>query len=112
MLDMVIISNRDEKMIVWCFMEELCDKYMFASENNHSTHFNIKDFCNMGIFRNYLVRREVQGTNGSSGAELVSEILRKYEAMKGFITIDGDILTLTQKGLAERLEAHRDWDGE
>lgn len=107
---MAIISTRDEKMLVWCFMEELCDKYFYASENNRSTHFNIKDFCNMDVFCNYLVRRGVQGVNGSSGAELVLETLRKYEAMKGFINVDGDILTLTEKGLAERLQPRRDWD--
>jgi hypothetical protein len=51
---MVTISNRDEKMIIWSFMEELCDKYFYASENNLTTDFNINEFCNMDIFSKYL----------------------------------------------------------
>ena len=48
---MVTISNRDKEMIIWNFMEELCDKYLYASENNLPPDFNIKDFCNMNIFQ-------------------------------------------------------------
>ena len=46
-------------------MEELCDKYFYASENNLTTDFNINEFCNMDIFSKYLLRTGVQGVNGS-----------------------------------------------
>jgi len=92
-------------------MEELCDEYFYASENNLTTSFNIKDFCNMNIFSKYLLRRGVKGVNGSSGGALVLDTLKKYAEMKGFIKIDGDIFRLTEKGIAERQQSHRDWDG-
>ena len=44
---MVTISNRDKNMIIWNFMEELCDKDQNASENNLPTDFKLKDFYNM-----------------------------------------------------------------
>ena len=108
---MVTISNRDEKMIIWSFMEELCDKYLYASENNLTTEFNIQVFRNMDIFRKYLLRRGVKGVKGSSGGALVLDTLKQYAETKGFIKIDGDILRLTEKGIAERQQSHRDWDG-
>ena len=73
---MVTISNRDKEMIIWNFMEELCDKYLCASENNLPADFNIKDFCNMNIFSKYLLRRGVSGVNGSSGDALVLVTLK------------------------------------
>ena len=44
---MVTISNRDKNMIIWNFMEELCDKDQNANENNLPTDFKLKDFYNM-----------------------------------------------------------------
>ena len=41
---MVTISNHDKNMIIWNFMEELCDKDQNASENNLPTDFKLKDF--------------------------------------------------------------------
>ena len=108
---MVTISNRDKEMIIWNFMEELCDKYLYASENNLPADFNIKDFRNMNIFSKYLLRRGVSGVNGSSGDALVLVTLKKYAESKGLITVEGDIIALTEKGMAERHKIHRDWDG-
>jgi hypothetical protein len=108
---MVTISNRDKEMIIWNFMEELCDKYLYASENNLPTDFNVKDFRNMNIFSKYLVRRGVSGVNGSSGDALVLVTLKKYAEIKGLITVEGDIIALTEKGISERHKIHRDWDG-
>lgn len=92
-------------------MEELCEKYLYANENNLTTAFNIKDFCNMDIFRKYLLRRGVSGVNGSSGDALVLVTLKKYAESKGLITVEGDTVALTEKGIAERHKIHRDWDG-
>lgn len=108
---MAIISNRDKKMITWSFMEELCDKHMYASENNLSIDFNLSDFFNFGIFTRYLLRKNVQGIDGSSGPSLVLNTLKDYAKRKGLIKVEGDILRLTQKGITERQKIHRDWDG-
>ena len=75
---MVTISNRDKEMIIWNFMEELCDKHLYASENNLPTDFNINDFCNMNIFSKYLLRRGLSGLIGSSGDALLLVTLKKY----------------------------------
>ena len=52
---MVTISNRDKNMIIWNFMEELCDKDQNASENNLPTDFKLKDFYNMDLLSKYLL---------------------------------------------------------
>ena len=53
---MVAISDRERKMIIWNFMEELCDKNQSAVDFNLPTDFNLKDFYNMKLFSKYLVR--------------------------------------------------------
>jgi hypothetical protein len=104
------ISNRDKKIIIWSFMEELCDKYLHASENNLPTYFNVKDFCNVGILARYLLRIDVTDLNGSSGGALILDTLSKYAERKGFIKVEGDILKLTENGIAERKKSRRGWD--
>jgi hypothetical protein len=108
---MVIISSRDKKMITWSFMEELCDKHMYASENNLSTDFNLGDFFNFGIFTRYLMRKNIRDIDGSSGPSLVLNTLKEYAKNKGLISLEGGILRLTHKGITERQKIHRDWDG-
>jgi hypothetical protein len=39
------------------------------------------------------------------------DTLKKYAELEGFIKIDGYIVQLTEKGIAERQKSHRDWDG-
>ncbi len=104
---MVTISNRDKKMIIWNFMEELCDKHQGASENNNATYFNFNDFYNIGLFNKYLSRIDV---NGSYSETVVLDTLRRYAEKKGFIKIEEDVVRLTEKGLDECQESTRDWD--
>lgn len=56
---MVAISDREKKMIIWNFMEELCDKNQSAVDFNLPTDFNLNDFYNMKLFSKYLVRIDV-----------------------------------------------------
>lgn len=51
------ISNRDAKIIIWNFMEELVNKNKSAPAvgNSHSG-FDMKDFKSMNVFINYLYR--------------------------------------------------------
>lgn len=106
---MVIISNRDKKMIIWNFMEELCDKNQNAIENNLLTHFNFKDFYYIGLFNKYLSRIGPK-TSSVEIVVLVLDTLRKYAENEGFINIEGDIVRLTEKGLDECQKSNRDWD--
>ena len=46
---MVVISNRDKKMIISNFMEELYDKYQNANKKDLPTDFNLRDFYNIGL---------------------------------------------------------------
>jgi hypothetical protein len=43
------VSNRDKKLIIWNFMEELWENNQNAVENKLDTHFKF-----MGIFENIL----------------------------------------------------------
>jgi hypothetical protein len=45
------VSNRDKKLIIWNFMEELWENNQNAVENKLDTHFKF-----MGIFENILCR--------------------------------------------------------
>ncbi len=83
------ISNRDTKLIIWNFMEELLNKNKSAPavENLHSG-FNIKDFQSMNVFIDYLYRIDV---GDSSDGATVLETLKKYAPEKGLIEIQGGL---------------------
>jgi hypothetical protein len=105
---MVTITDRDKKMIIWNFMEELCDKNQSAIDYNLPTNFNLKDFYNMKLFRKYLVRTGVSVDRAASDS-VVFDILKKYTESKN-LEIEGDWLRLTEKGLYECKKSNRDWD--
>jgi hypothetical protein len=106
---MVTITDGDKKMIVWNFMEELCDKSRSAIDYNLPTDFNLKDFYNMKLFGKYLVRIGVS-VDRSASDSVVFDILKKYTESKHLIEVEGDWLRLTRKGLEECKKSNRDWD--
>ena len=106
---MLTITKRDKKMIIWNFMEELCDKHQNASESNLSTDFNLKDFYNMELFGKYLIRIRVSIDKLGSDST-VFDTLKKYTDRKHFIEIEGNRLRLTGKGVVECQKSSRDWD--
>jgi hypothetical protein len=106
---MVTITDRDKKMIVWNFMEELCDKNQSAIDYNLPTNFNLKDFYNMNLFSKYLVRTGVS-VDRSASDSVVFDILKRYTESKNLMEIEKDWLRLTKKGLEECKKSNRDWD--
>jgi hypothetical protein len=106
---MANLTNRDKSMIIWNFMEELCDKNQSAIENNLPTDFNLKDFYNMNLFSKYLLRIGVS-VNRIASDSLVFNTLKKYTESKHLIEIEGDWLRLTKKRLDECKKSNRDWD--
>ncbi len=54
---LVTISNRDKKLIIWNFMEELWENYQNALENKLDTRFKFMDFYNVGLLTRYLKGR-------------------------------------------------------
>jgi hypothetical protein len=106
---MVVISNRDKKMIISNFMEELYDKYQNANKKDLPTDFNIKDFYNIVLFNNYLSRIGLRASRIEI-AVLVIDTLIEYAERKGFLEIEGNIVRLTKKGLVESQKISRDWD--
>ena len=106
---MVDITDRDKKMIISNFMEELCDKHQIAKKNNLPHEFNLKDFYNIGLFNKYLSRIGLR-TSSVGIAILVLDTLSEYAKKKGLLEIEGNIVRLTRKGLIETSKLFRDWD--
>ena len=58
---LVTIPNRDKKLIIWNFMEELWENYQNALENKLDTRFKFMDFYNVGLLSQYLRETGVDG---------------------------------------------------
>jgi hypothetical protein len=106
---MVDIPNRDKKIIISNFMEELCDKHQIAKKNNLPTDFKFKDFYNINLSKKYLSRIGLRTSSAGIGV-LVLDALSEYAEKKGFLEIEGNIVRLTRKGLIETSKLFRDWD--
>jgi hypothetical protein len=106
---MVTISERDKKMLICNFMEELYDKYQSATRNGLQTEFNIKDFYSISLFNKYLSNIGLRASPIGIEA-LVLDTLRKYAEEKGFLEIEGEIVRMTKKALLETSNLSRDWD--
>jgi hypothetical protein len=93
------VSNRDKKMIVWNFMEELWENYRNAIENDLSTRFKYMDFFNLWQLDDYFSQKET-----------VLDIMKRYAKEKGYIKLKGDTVTITRNGLCECQKPIHDWD--
>lgn len=93
------VSNRDKKVIVWNFMEELWENYRNAIENDLSTRFKYMDFFNLWQLDDYFSQKET-----------VLDIIKRYAKEKGYIKLNGDTVTLTRKGLRECQKPIHDLD--
>jgi hypothetical protein len=96
-------------MIICKFMEELCDKHQSAMENNLPTDFKFKDFYSIDLFSKYLLNIGLRASP-SEIRKLVLDALRKYAEEEGFVKIDENIVTLTEKGLLKCQGSSRSWD--
>jgi len=91
-------SVRNKKLLIWNFMEELCDKYEGARSKELPAVFNLQDFksINLPIF--------------SQNKNLIFEILKEYERAKDLIKINHDNVVATTKGLLRINLNQHDWD--
>jgi hypothetical protein len=100
------ISNRDKKMIIWNFMEELWENYQNSVENNLTIEFEINNFYNFGILLDYLKNNSL----GDFDESEIYKILVDYANEKHYITTNGKYVALTQRGLDECAKSIHDWD--
>lgn len=96
---LLTVSNRDKKVIVWNFMEELWENYRNAIQNDLPTRFKYMDFFNLWQLDDYFSQKET-----------VLDIIKHYAKDKGYIKLKGDTVTLTRKGLRECQKPIHDWD--
>lgn len=103
---LVIVSNRDKKLIIWNFMEELWENYQNAIENKLDTQFKFLDFYNIGLPTQYLKEEGVE----TSPDKVVVDTLKEYAKKTGYIYIKDNTVRLTKKGLDECQKPKHDWD--
>ena len=103
---LLMVSNRDKKLIIWNFMEELWENYQNAIENKLDTQFKFMDFYNVGLLTQYLKEEGVE----SSPDKVVVDTLKEYAKKTGYIDINDNTVRLTKKGLDECQKAKHDWD--
>jgi hypothetical protein len=97
--------NRDKKMIIWNFMEELCRKHKEAINDGRQPAFNLADFEKINLFEGYVSRAGVIGSNSDSA---ILDAILEYEK-KGYYKIENDIVTLTENGITECRRPVHDW---
>jgi hypothetical protein len=90
---LVTVSNRDKKMIIWNFMEELWENYQNAIENKLNAQFKFMDFYNVGLLSQYLSETGVEGLPD----KIVVDILKDYAKNSGYIKIKGNVVSLLKK---------------
>ncbi|MEP6575703.1 MAG: hypothetical protein ABJB85_04675 [Nitrososphaerota archaeon] len=103
---MLIVSNRDKKLIIWNFMEELWKNYQNAIENKLDTQFKFMDFYNVCLLTQYLKEEGVE----ASPDKVVVDTLKEYAKKTGYIDIKDNTVRLTKKGLDECQKPKHDWD--
>ncbi len=104
-MTLVTVSNRDRKMVIWNFMEELCDYYRYAVENKIVAQFKFREFNNISLLTKFLKEEGIEG----SLDQVVVDTLKEYAKKSGYIDIQGDMVTLTEKGLDECKKPKHDW---
>jgi hypothetical protein len=104
-MESITLPNRDKKMIIWNFMEELCRKYNEAANDGRQPNFHLTDFENVKLFESYVSRAGVIPPNTDS---IILEALLEYEK-RGFYKIENYIVNLTESGLAECRKSVHDW---
>ncbi len=103
---LVPVSNRDQKLIIWNFMEELWGNYQNALGNKLDTQFKFMDFYNVGLLSQYLRETGVDGLPD----KIVVDTLKEYANETGYIKIKRNMVKLTKKGLIECQKPKHEWD--
>jgi len=60
-MDSVTVSERDKKIIIWNFMEELCENHQNAVKNKFDSEFKFMNFHNIGLLSRYLKKTGIEG---------------------------------------------------
>jgi hypothetical protein len=94
---LIRVSNRDKKLIIWNFMEELSENYRNAMENKLDTRFRFMDFYNIGLLSQYLRETGVDGLPD----EILADTLKEYAKESDYIKIKGNMVNLTKNGLED-----------
>ena len=104
-MDSATVSDRDKKIIIWNFMEELWEKHQNAVKNKLDTEFQFMDFYNVGLLSQYLKKTGVE----CLPEKIVADTLKEYENETGNIQIKDNMVKLTKKGLIECQKPKHDW---
>ena len=102
----ITIPLRDKKMIIWNFMEELWRKYQGATNDGRQPIFHLNEFKDFDTFEKYL---PIIGIKESKADSVILDTLLKYE-QRGYYRIENNIVSLTERGLAECRKSVHDWD--
>ncbi len=86
-------------------MEELCDYYRYAVENKIVAQFKFMEFNNVSLLTKFLKEEGIE----RSPDQVVVDTLKEYAKDAGYIDIQGDMVSLTEKGLDECKKPHHDW---
>ncbi len=81
-MDSVTVSDRDKKIIIWNFMEELWGNLQNAVRNKLETEFKIMDFYNIGLLSQYLKKTEVEGLPDKIVADTLKSMETKLKTLK------------------------------
>jgi len=105
-MDSVTVSERDKKIIIWNFMEELCENHQNAVKNKLDTEFKFMNFHNIALLSRYLKKTGIEGLP----EKIVADILKEYGNETGNIEIKDNRVKLTKKGLIECQKPKHEWD--
>ena len=98
--------NRDKKMIIWNFMEELWRRHQEATNDGRQPTFHFNEFKYIDLFERYLPRL---GVEESKADAIVIDTLIEYE-QRGYYRIENNLISLTEKGIAKCNKPVHDWD--
>ena len=105
-MDSATVADRDKKIIIWNFMEELWENHQNAVEHKHDTQFKFMDFYNVGLLCQYLKKTAVEGLP----EKIVADTLKEYGNETGNIEIKDNMVMFTKKGLIECQKPKHEWD--
>ena len=82
-MTLVTVSNRDRKLVIWNFMEELCEYYQYTVENKIGTQFKFKEFNNLSLLTKFLKEEGIE----ASPDQVVMDTMKEYAKESGYIDI-------------------------
>lgn len=106
-MSLITITNRDKKMIIWNFMEELWNNHKNAVGNGLPIRSCLKDFNFVRTLDKFLCRN---GVRESLTDTIIWEIIKDYGLDKHYYEMSESSVILTSQGIIECQKAVHDWD--